>query len=377
MKNSKKILIFSVVFLPEFVGGAEIAIKEFTDRMDDGFVFDMITLRKNNSLFKKIGNINVYNVGWCTKNEIFFSFQKIIFPLLALFKAIQLNNKKRYDFTWSLMASYAGFAVLFFNFLYSKIPYILTIQEGKSVEIIKRKFFFIMPFYKLIFKRAKIVHVISNYLAFFAVEMGAKKIEIIPNGVDINIFSSDVKQNSDIVLNKKQDDIYLITTSRLVEKNNIANCILSLNYLSDNYKLLIIGSGFLENKLKKIVFDHKLNDRVFFIGDVEHKKIPSYFKYADIFIRPSFSEGLGNSFIEAMSFGLPIIGTKVGGIVDFLFDKKTGLFCDPFNPNDIAEKILMLQDLNLKNNLIKEAKDFVYENYKWENLVLKIKNLFN
>jgi len=65
MNNKKKILIFSTAYCP-FVGGAEVAVKEITDRLGEDFEFDMITARLDNSLprYEKIGNVDVHRVGF-------------------------------------------------------------------------------------------------------------------------------------------------------------------------------------------------------------------------------------------------------------------------------------------------------------------------
>ena len=67
----KKILIFSLAYYPRFVGGAEVAIKEITDRIDPkGVAFHMVTLRFDSNLPKteKIGNVAIHRVGFTTKN---------------------------------------------------------------------------------------------------------------------------------------------------------------------------------------------------------------------------------------------------------------------------------------------------------------------
>ena len=75
----KKVLIFSLVYYPRFIGGAEIAVKETTDRLGEDFQFDMITLRKDALKFERIGNVNVYRVGfgWRRSENSFLSRSKI------------------------------------------------------------------------------------------------------------------------------------------------------------------------------------------------------------------------------------------------------------------------------------------------------------
>ena len=87
---AKKILIFSLVYIPH-VGGAELAIKNETDRIND-VAFDMVTLRFDSSLPKveKIGNIMVYRIGFTKKDPTMadlikfpLAINKLLFPFLA------------------------------------------------------------------------------------------------------------------------------------------------------------------------------------------------------------------------------------------------------------------------------------------------------
>jgi len=94
---------------------------------------------------------------------------------------------------------------------------------------------------------------------------------------------------------------------------------------------------------------------------------------SDIFVRPSLSEGMGNSFIEAMAASIPVIATSVGGIVDFLFDPDknsdkppTGLFCKVRDPEDIAKQVKrLLKNPVLRAQIILNAKRLTAEKYDW------------
>src|SRR3989344_7345266 len=181
---NKRILVFSLAYHP-MVGGAEVAVKEITDRISD-IEFDMITMRFDNTHLEKekIGNCTIYRI----------STSKNLYPFKALFLATKLHKAKIYDATWAIMANWAGFAALFFKFRFPEVPYILTLQEGDSISYIKRKVWFVYPLFKRIFTRANIVQAISNYLADWAKDMGYRgPVEVIPNGVDFGRFSSNVQ----------------------------------------------------------------------------------------------------------------------------------------------------------------------------------------
>ena len=375
-ESAKKVLIFSIAYYPHFIGGAEVAVKEITDRLVDDFEFHMITLgAKGDKSDERISNVFVHRVGSVS------TISKYLFPFIGFFKAVDLHKKHHFQITWSIMANYAGFAGLFFKYLKPEVTSVLTLQEGDPILYIKKRVGVLYPLFKKIFTKADRIHAISNYLADLARDMGAKgRVDVVPNGVDISLFSkaiSDDEKNSLArELGKKTEDIFLITTSRLVIKNGVGDIIKSLQYLPTNVKLLIVGNGVLEDTLKASVDAHKLSGRVLFVGFIHHADLPKYLAISDIFVRPSLSEGMGNSFIEAMSAGIPVVATPVGGIVDFLVDRETGLFCQVSDPKSIAECVkLLLSDKMLSTRLVENAQKMVLNNYDWSRIAILMREV--
>ncbi len=383
---AKKSLIFSLAYLPHLVGGAEIAVKEITDRISkDDIEFDMITLYAGSSRFETIGNINVYRVGPHINiigNSIpnisyFIKFQYIVF---AFFKALILHHRRKYDFIWSIMASFNGFSALFFKMIHKKVPFVLTLQEGDSLEHIKKALGIMYPLYLQIFKRADIIQAISHFLSNYAKDMNAKcNIKVIPNGVNYDFFAEKpIPGHTKALIHElgfSPFDTILITTSRLVNKNAIGDIIDSLSYLPEDVKLLIIGTGPQEKLLKEKTKVLKLENRINFVGFVPNKEIPLYLHISNIFIRPSISEGFGISFIEAFASGIPVIATPVGGIVDFLENEKTGLFCKVNDPKSIAQRVeRLLHNEGLRSSIIKSARETAKEKYDWNNIARKMED---
>jgi len=179
-EQKKRVLIFSLAYVP-FVGGAELAVKEITNRIKD-IDFDLITLRFNRKWAKneKIGSVNVYRING----------GKLLFPFLAFLKGLSLNRKNKYNIVWSIMANRAGFAALFFKLWHLKAKYLLTLQEGDILDYPQKRMglakIFIGGLFKKVFTKADHIQAISNYLADWARNMGAKSVEVVPNGVSIN-----------------------------------------------------------------------------------------------------------------------------------------------------------------------------------------------
>ena len=387
----KRILIFSLAYYPKHVGGAEVAIKEITDRISANEIeFDMVSLRFDSTLPKTeiIGNVTVHRIGFTTKNptmadirKLPLHLNKLLFQFLAAWEAHKLHKKNHYDAIWAMMAHSCGVPAAIFKIFYPKVPYLLTLQEGDPPEYIQKKMRPLHPLFKRAFTKADFVQTISTFLAQWAHRMGySGPLEVVPNAVNIKHFSQQYPQTElDTLkkkLGKKEGDIFIITTSRLVSKNGIADTIESLKFLPENYKFLILGIGPLEDELKLKTKNLKLETRVVFLRQVDHKEMPKYLKISDIFIRPSISEGMGNSFIEAMAAGLPVIATQEGGIADFLFDpdrnpnkKPTGLAVNPHDPEGIVRQVKrFLEDKKLRDEIVKNAHELAFAKYDWDKI---------
>lgn len=387
----KKILIFSTAYLP-FIGGAEIAVKELTDRLA-GFDFDLITARLQRKLVKqeRIGRVMVYRIGFGSK------FDKFLLPILGLWRALRLDHRQQYGIIFSLLASQASIAAAFFKIIRREKKLVLDLQEGDEEEYLARYVFgskllyniLIRPWHLLVFRKADLVIAISGYLKNRALANGVKcQVEVVPNGVDLVKYRL---QNTNYPfrqgeaeageLRKKlgisDNERVIITVSRLVKKNGVGDLIEAMRYLPANVKLLIIGEGELAANYELQIINFKLESRVKMFGTIKNELIPRYLARADVFVRPSLSEGQGISFLEAMAAGVPVIGTRVGGIVDFLRDGETGLFCEINNPESIAEKIKIYLDNKALTDKIKiNARELVIKNYDWDLIAKRMEKIF-
>jgi len=389
----KRVLIFSLAYYPKYIGGAEVAIKEITDRILPADIeFHMVTLRFDSSLPKveQVGNVLVHRIGFVTSNPSMadlkkfpLALNKFLFQGLAPLYALSLHKKYNYDGIWGMMAHSVGIAVGIFKLLKPSVKYVLTLQEGDPPKYIERLALPAWPLFKYAFTGADRVQVISTFLGAWAKRMGYRGVPIvIPNGVNTVAFSKEVPVLELIALKEKlkksEGDIFLITASRLVHKNAIDDVIQALTFLPDNIKFLILGTGPDEEKLKLGVRNHNLEARVLFVGQVSHEELPKYLKISDIFIRASRSEGMGNSFIEAFASGIPVIATQEGGIADFLFDSarnperiSTGFAVDADSSKQIAETVkYIVEHPESVAMVIQNARDVAKKGYDW-NLIAK------
>ena len=99
-----------------------------------------------------------------------------------------------------------------------------------------------------------------------------------------------------------------------------------------------IGGNKQEEKLKKTIADNQLSDFVYFEGFVSGQKKTTLLNWADVYILPSFNEGLPISILEAMSYGMPILSTPVGGIPEVV-NEDNGVLVTPGNADEIYSAI--------------------------------------
>jgi glycosyltransferase involved in cell wall biosynthesis len=369
-ENQTRILIFSTNYLPH-IGGAELATKDIIDRLGDSFQIDIITARYSSKmpLKEQIGRARVHRIGLGLG-----VLDKLILALWGGILGAKIHEKKKYDIVHSVQASYGGIAAYFFKKKLPEVPFVLNLQEGKELS---KQWSAVQYWRPKIIKAADKVTVISKYLEDYVGSLGIdmKKIQLIPNGVDLNKFGKEFSYGElDEVKNKlgiKPYEKIILTSSRLEKKNNVENLIEAMNHVSSDVKLIIVGDGSLRGQLETMA-----KDNVLFVGTVSHEDLPKYMAISNIFVRPSISEGLGTAFLEAMAAGLPIVGTNVGGIPDFLKDSQTGLFCTT-ESKSIAEKInLLLKDNDLRNRISENARKLVSEKYQWDNIAEEYKKLY-
>src|SRR3989338_3214165 len=179
----KKVLIFSLAYFPKYVGGAEVAIKEITDRIPD-VEFHMVCLRLGPALAdrEKVGNVFVHRVGFGNTSV----WNKFLFQFLAAWKALRLHRQERFDAIWAMMAHSCGVPAALFKFFQPRVPYLLTLQEGDPPERIERVMLPLWQLFARAFKTADIMQTISTFLGRWARTRGFRgPLEVVPNGVDV------------------------------------------------------------------------------------------------------------------------------------------------------------------------------------------------
>lgn len=385
----KKILIFSLVYYPIKVGGAETAIKEITDRLSpDEYEFHMVCNGYDSTFPKteQIGNVTVHRIGITTKNpsipdlrKMPLHLNKLLFQFQAFFVATKLHKKEKFDGVWAMMAHSCGVPAGKFKQAFPDVKYLLTLQEGDPPAHIESKMKIFGKAFDRAFTQADTIQVISNFLGRWAKQKGFQgEPVLIPNAVNTSHFTQEYSNEelSEVrrELGVSDEDLLLVTTSRLVLKNAVDDVIRAIALLPKHVKFVVFGNGPDDNMLQSLTKELDIEDRVLFRGHIDHAVMPKYLKACDIFIRPSRSEGMGNSFVEAMAAELPVVATQEGGIADFLFDEKrnpelgtTGWAVDADSPEQIKEAVedIMNRPEKVRDVLVR-AKAMAIEKYDWD-----------
>ena len=141
-------------------------------------------------------------------------------------------------------------------------------------------------------------------------------------------------------------------------------------------KFTVVGNGCDYKNAQNYAKNNKIPD-VYFTGGLKGEDLSLEFRKGDIYILPTYYEGMATSILEAMAFGLPIISTPVGGVVDFFVNDEMGYLLNSHNPSDYAEaitKIIMNKDLYKK--MVHNNYDFAQEHFLASMIASRMENDF-
>ena len=147
----------------------------------------------------------------------------------------------------------------------------------------------------------------------------------------------------------------MLSALQLDKHKDILTILKAVNLLKKsvkNFVFFIVGEGKDRKKIEKLVDEMGIKKHVILTGF--RKDIPNILNFLDVYVHSVFNEALGTSILEAMSVGLPILGTKIGGILEIVKDNENGFL---FPVNDHATLSLMMKKFveypQLKNNFKK------------------------
>lgn len=182
-------------------------------------------------------------------------------------------------------------------------------------------------------------------------EFHAKEVVYIPGvGIDTHKYGFKILTDEQIQEDRKNigikdDQVWILSVGEMNENKNHETVIKAIGELSDDDKkkvfYTIAGQGDKQEELQKLIDTLNLQDNVKLLGFRDD--VPKLYDAADIFIHPSFREGLSVALMEAMSSGLPVIASRIRGNVDLVDDDGGELF-DPKSVEECKKAIKSLLD---------------------------------
>lgn len=197
---------------------------------------------------------------------------------------------------------------------------------------------------KVVNKSDVIIALSEYWKEYFKNEFPTKRVEIIKNVI------------SAPRVHKQQTGYFTLLFLGLLGKNkgiyDLLECIRDHKVeFQGKLKLYIGGNGEIEH-VKQLIKEYGIADIVIFEGWVSGDKKIELLNKSDAYILPSYKEGLPISILEAMSYGMPIISTPVGGVPEIVSNGENGYLVEPGNKEDIYKAIIsLLNDSDLRNRM--------------------------
>ncbi len=146
------------------------------------------------------------------------------------------------------------------------------------------------------------------------------------------------------------------------------------------FRILLVGGEEIKGEmdsLKKAIDDSRLSDLIILTDEVNVEDVPIFLGISDVFVLPSYREGMPMSIIEAMRSGKPVVATTVGGIPDMIETGVSGILVEPGAPNEIASAILKLKnDESLRLNMGIGARKAFEAGFETSRVVRKIRRVY-
>jgi len=165
------------------------------------------------------------------------------------------------------------------------------------------------------------------------------KIHVLYNGVDATRFLPMSRSEVRKVLQIPDDEQVVSYIGRLSPEKGVADLLEAMAILRDRSRLtpqlLVVGDGRQRAELVRLADSLGLQAQITWVGMKKNHELAPYYNAADIACVPSHMEGVPNTALEAMACGIPVVGTRVGGIPEVLTDA-TGLLVDPSQPKQLA-----------------------------------------
>ena len=232
-------------------------------------------------------------------------------------------------------------------------------------------------FGRFVLRRAD--NVVANSLAstaFVSKLSGRTDCQTIYRGVEVDAILNAPEHNE--LRERFPGRIIIGYLGRLIDGKGVVHILEALTLLSDKrLACAIIGSGPERTKLEAYIKEHSLEDSVVLLG---HRPLPEalgLMKSFDIFVNPSYSEGIPTSVIEAALLKKAIVATSVGGPPEIITGSDDGFLIPAGDTVTLGEKLKQLADnAALRQSLGEQARNRVQDKFSWSNAIQQYLEIF-
>ncbi|MCG4579507.1 glycosyltransferase family 4 protein [Clostridium cochlearium] len=297
----------------------------------------------------------------------------------------RIINKVYKEFKFDLIHSHVavpdGYAGMILNKEF-KVPHVVTIHGQDFQNTISRNINCKKALFNVLNHIDKIITVSNKLKNVVKDENFYNKIEVVNNGIDKDYISVDKIQENYIEKNRiNKNLIKILSVSNLKETKGIhinLKAIAKLKEIYSNISYDIIGDGEYRGKLEELIKELGLEDNVSFLGKLEHKEVIDIMKQYDIFSLPSYKEGFGMVYIEAMAQGIPVIGVKGEGIEDAIENGVNGFLVERKNIEELVKIMKFLIENPYKRiDIGKCAIKTVLNKFTWNVNADKMISIYN
>lgn len=362
-----KILQVSEHYFPYVGGISEHIYFLSTELRKRGHQVDILTSKMKNS---QKSEPNVYRIGTSIIVPMNKSFSRLTIHPLVPVRIRDFLRKNKYDII-HIHGSLAP-TLPIFTIKYSKSCNFSTYHAWHKKSLGYK--IFRLYLYRNYFKKLDGIIAVSKAAMETMAKYFPGEYRIIPNGVDINLYSPGPSNITDLKGFPK-----ILFVGRLEPRKGLRYLLEAMPMILNKFKdaiLVVIGKGPLEKVYKKML-SHKIKQSVIFKGEVSEEEKINYYRWCDIFCAPSIGhESFGITLLEAMATTKPVVCSAIPGYSEVVENGKEALLFKPKNPESIAHKIILLaKDEKLRKKLSKNGRKKA-EKFSWGKIAAKVEEYY-
>ncbi|HOD36076.1 MAG TPA: glycosyltransferase family 4 protein [Syntrophales bacterium] len=337
-------------------------------------ISDFLKLKKicRKPLRKSIDDINVTYLPYWNFSTRYTPALEILSLSSVLHKCfLAKNNLHAYDLIHAHQLFPVGCACSMTAKKFN-VPVVVS-ARGADVHTYPRMHAKIMDFTQSVIRETDKITAVSRSLAEQIYDLAAPRstIDVVYNGIDFAKFRPMANQSDlRVKLGLPATGVGLCMISRLMKTKGIyelLNAFKAVASADDTVWLAVVGEGPLRSMMIDWLNHHQLQTRVILAGFRSHDEIPYWINASDIFVFPSYNEGLPNVILEAMACGRPIIATEVGGIPEVVTHGTNAILIPPRTVDPIINAMQKLVfSPQLRQSMGLNGLHHIRSNFSWE-----------